>query len=407
MLLKKALRDPRLLVVLLMGFSSGLPLLLIGSTLKAWLTEQGMDLKTIGFFSLVGLPYTWKFAWSPIMDRFAPWPGRRRGWLLVSQSGLMISLVMLSFLNARTQLPLVAASAFVVAFFSATQDIVVDAYRREVLPDEELGLGSSLYVLGYRVAMLTAGAGSLLFADHVPWTQVYWIMSAFMLVGVGTTWLCPEPVLQEQMPRSLREAVVGPLLEFFARKGVWTVLAFILLYKIGESMATDMFSPFFLTIGFTKTQIATVAKFFGFWATISGGLVGGALIVRLGSYTALWIFGILQGLAILLFAVLAQVGLSLPMLATAIACENFTSGMATTAYVAFMAAQTNRRFTATQYALLSSLMGVPRILFGAATGVMAEALGWSGFFVACYFLTLPGLLVLLKLRPALQEREVA
>lgn len=399
----KAIRDPKLLVVLLMGFSSGLPLLLIGATLKAWLTEQGIDLKTIGFFSLVGLPYTWKFVWSPLMDRYTPWLGRRRGWLLISQLGLVISLVLLSTLDAHSQISLVAGCAFVVAFFSASQDIVVDAYRREILPDHELGLGSSLYVLGYRVAMLVAGAGSLLMADQIPWPQVYWAMAALMLLGMAVAFLCPEPKVDLPPPKSLRESILGPLAEFFKRDGVWTILAFILLYKIGESMATDMFNTFFLKSGFTKTQIATVAKVFGFWATILGGLVGGTLIVRLGNYGALWIFGVLQSLALLLFSVLANVGTSLPMLAAAIGCENFTSGMATTAYVAFMASQTNKRFTATQYALLSSLMGIPRTLFGASTGVLAEMLGWSWYFIACAIFTIPGLLLLFRLRPFLHD----
>ena len=333
------------------------------------------------------------------MDRFVPPFGRRRGWLLISQGGVMISLVALSLVDAHAHLWLVAGVAVVVAFFSASQDIVIDAYRREILPDRELGLGSSLYVNGYRTAMLVAGAGSLFFADHIPWPQVYWIMAGFMLVGVITAILSPEPKLVAPPPRTLKESVVGPLKEFFRRDGAWTILAFVLLYKIGESMASDMYNPFFLLLGFSKTQIAAVSKLFGFWAVIGGSLAGGLLIVRYGIYRALWVFGILQSVALLLFSWLASVGADVQILGVAVTVENFTSGMATTAYAAFMASQTNRRFTATQYALLTSLMGVPRALFGATTGVLARELGWFYFFIACALLTIPGLLLLLRLRP--------
>ncbi|MFZ3230928.1 MAG: AmpG family muropeptide MFS transporter [Pseudobdellovibrio sp.] len=395
----KALRNPRLFIVFVMGFSSGLPFLLVGGTLKAYLTESGVDLKTIGFFSLVSLPYTWKFIWSPIMDRYVPFKlGRRRSWLLIAQAGCMAALVALSFVDPVLNLTVLAVSAVIVSFFSASQDIAIDAYRREILTDEELGLGSSLAILGYRLAMLLAGAGALLMADHISWPTVYLVMAAVMLIGAFTTWLAPEPKLDVPLPQSLRESIVNPLKEFFQRPNAWIILAFVLLYKIGESMASDMLNPFFLKIGFTKTEIAGVSKVFGFWAVILGGIVGGTLIYRLKLYRSLWLFGILQSLCILLFSFLAQLGANLSMLAVAVGAENFTSGMASAAYVAFMASQTNKRFTATQYALLTSLMGVPRVFFGATTGILAENLGWSQYFMACTVFTIPGLLILFKLR---------
>jgi PAT family beta-lactamase induction signal transducer AmpG len=395
----KAIRDPRLLIVLLMGFSSGLPLLLARSTLKAWLTEEGLDLKTIGFFSLVVLPYAWKFLWSPVMDRYSPLRlGRRRSWLLITQSGLILSLVAISFLSPKTDLALLAIAAFAVAFFSASQDIVIDAYRREILPDEELALGSSLYVTGYRLALLVAGAGALFTADHIPWPQVYLLMAGFMLIGLITTIFSPEPEVDAAPPRTLRESVVGPLREFFRREGAWMILAFVVLYKIGESMASDMFNTFFLKTGFSKTEIAAVAKAFGIWAAIAGGLTGGALVVRLKYYRSLWLFGILQAVGLLLFSVLAQIGTNVTMLGIAVGVENFTSGMATAAFLAFMASQANKRFTATQYALLSSLSGVPGAIFGATTGILAEQLGWTMYFIACALFTIPGLLLLLFMK---------
>jgi PAT family beta-lactamase induction signal transducer AmpG len=381
-----------------MGFSSGLPLLLVGGTLKGWLAEKGIDLKTIGFFSVVGMPYAWKFVWSPLMDRFVPPLGRRRGWLAFSQLGVMASLILLSFVDPQKNISLMAVCALLVAFFSASQDIVVDAYRREILPDEELGLGSSLYVFGYRLAMLASNAGAFILADHISWTATYWIMAAFMFVGLATTYFAPEPDVEAPPPRSLKESVIGPLLEFFRRDSAWLILAFVVLYKIGESMASDMFNPLYIQLGFTKTQIGGIAKGVGFWALIVGGIAGGTLIVRFGIYHCLWAFGILQSLGLLLFSVLSEAGQSLVWLGVSVGTENLFSGMATSAYVAFMASQTNKRFTATQYALLSSLMGVPRIFFGASTGILAEHLGWTMYFVACSVFTIPGLLLLIPLR---------
>jgi PAT family beta-lactamase induction signal transducer AmpG len=387
--------SPRMLVSFIMGFSCGVPLLLTSSVLQAWMTEQGVDLSVIGLFSLVGLPYTLKFLWAPVFDRFTlPLFGRRRGWLLVMQSILILALIGLGLTDPGHTPWLVALAAFFVTFFSASQDIVVDAYRREDLHDNELGLGSSFYVNGYRVGMLLAGSGGLILADHVSFARVYLLMAASLLIGVGTTLFSREPALTRGTPKNFQEAVVHPFVDYFTRDRALLLLLFILLYKIGDQMATTMTTPFYLSLGFSKTQIGTVAKLFGFWATIGGGLLGGVILLRIGIIRSLWFFGILQAISTLGFSLLALVGNSLTGLAVVIAFENLSGGMGTSAYVAYMASLTNKKFTATQYALLSSCMGIPRVLAAAPTGWMAESVGWVLFFLVCTVVALPGLLLL-------------
>lgn len=395
----KTVFSGRMLITLLMGFSSGLPLLLTMSVLQAWMTLEGVDLKTIGLFALVGVPYTLKFLWAPLLDRYTPsLLGRRRGWLLLAQLGLMLSIVLLAFTSPADSPLSVAFAALLLTFFSASQDIVIDAYRREALSDEELGFGSSLYVNGYRIGMLLASGGGLILADFISFTQVYLLMAAFMLIGVATTLFAPEPEIPEGQPKRLREAVIDPFIEYFSRKDALLILFFILLYKVGDTMASHMSIPFYLDIGFSTSEIGSVVKLFGFWATILGGLLGGLLILRIGIYRALWVFGILQGLSTAGFALLAMMGYSLAGLTGVIAFENLTAGMGTAAFVAFMASLTNRRFTATQYALLSSFMGIPRVLVAAPTGYMVEAMGWVSYFSFCALIALPGLILLWWLR---------
>ena len=398
--LLKVICSSRMLVALLMGFSCGLPLLLTISVLQAWMKEEGIDLTVIGMMALVGLPYTLKFLWAPFLDRFTlPFLGRRRGWLLVAQFALIFSIAGLGFTDPGKNPWIVAFAAFLVTFFSASQDIVVDAYRREDLPDQELGLGSSLYVNGYRVGMLLASGGGLIMADYIPFSMVYLIMAACILPGVLTTLLAPEPTITHGIPRTLREAVVDPLIEYFKRDGAVWILAFILLYKIGDTMASAMTIPFYLDIGFSKTEIGAIVKLFGFWAVIAGTLIGGVLMLRLGINRSLWIFGFLQAISTACFAILARIGHSVSALSGVIAFENLSSGMGTAAYMAFMASITNKRFTATQYALLTSLMGVPRVLASAPTGFLAKNMGWVSFFIACTLIAIPGMLLLLKFAP--------
>ncbi len=396
-----------MLVALLMGFSCGLPLLLTITVLQAWMKEEGVDLTVIGMMALVGLPYALKFLWAPVLDRFTlPFLGRRRGWLLVAQLALIFSISGLGFTDPGKNPWMVAFIAFLVTFFSASQDIVVDAYRREDLPDEELGLGSSLYVNGYRVGMLLASGGGLIMADHMPFYLVYQVMAACMLPGVLTTLLAPEPEIHDRTPKTIKEAVFEPLIEYFSRRGALWILGFILFYKIGDTMASAMTMPFYLDIGFSKTQIGAVVKLFGFWATVGGSLIGGVIMLRLEIIQSLWIFGFLQAISTAGFALLARIGNSLPALSAVIAFENLTSGMGTAAFVAFMASITNKRFTATQYALLSSLMGVPRVIASAPTGFLVKHLGWETFFIACTLIAAPGLLLILKFAPWGQQKEM-
>jgi PAT family beta-lactamase induction signal transducer AmpG len=396
----------RMLVALLMGFACGLPLLLTVSLLQAWMKEAGVDLTVIGLMALVGLPYTLKFLWAPFVDRFTlPFLGRRRGWLLVIQLALMSAIVGLALTDPARNPWLVASTALLVTFFSASQDIVVDAYRREDLADEELGLGSSLYIDGYRLGMLLASGGGLIMADHMPFPAVYLVMAACLLPGVATTLLTPEPETPSGTPASLKEAAIEPLIEYFNRSSALWMLGFILLYKIGDSMATAMTIPFYLDLGFSKSEIGAVVKLFGFWATIAGSVIGGVLMIRIGIHRSLWIFGFLQAASTGCFAVLARIGHSLPWLAGVVTFENLSSGMGTAAFVAFMASITNKKFTATQYALLSSLMGVPRVMAAAPTGFLAKFLGWESFFIFCALIAVPGMLLLLKFAPGGVEHD--
>ncbi len=387
----------RMLTVLLLGFSSGIPLALTTGTLQAWMTDAHVDLTVIGVFALVGLPYQFKFVWSPLLDRFVPpFLGRRRGWMILAQLALALSIAVMAFCDPIASPGFLALLAFMVAFFSATQDIVIDAFRIETLKPEELGAGSSTYVLGYRLAMLTSGALALILADHLSWTQVYLIMAATMTVGAVTTLISPEPEVREKPPTSLRDAVVLPLTDYFKRAGALEMMAFILLFKLGWMMASMMTTPFLIQTGFTKTEIGTVNKGFGMLATILGTVAGGALMVRMSMKQALWVFGLFQGVSNLAFLHLAQVGVSMPSLIAAIAAENFAGGMGTAAYSAFLMSLCNKRFSATQYALLTSLMAGTRNFAGSASGYLAKTLGWESYFIACTVLAVPGLLMLLR-----------
>ncbi|MBI5056870.1 MAG: AmpG family muropeptide MFS transporter [Nitrospirae bacterium] len=396
----KTIFSRRMLVCFIMGFSCGLPLLLTITVLQAWMKEEGVDLTVIGIMSLVGLPYTVKFLWAPVMDRFTlPFLGRRRGWLLIAQIALICSIICLGLTSPGKNPWMVAIAAMLVTFFSASQDIVVDAYRREDLTDAELGLGSSLYVNGYRVGMLLASGGGLIMADHMSFQMVYLIMAACMLPGVAATMLTPEPVNSAGTPKSLKDAVLHPLIEYFSREGALWILVFILLYKVGDTMASAMTIPFYLDIGFSKTEIGAIVKIFGFWATIIGSLTGGIMMLRFGINRSLWIFGFLQAISTAGFAVLGLIGHSIPALSCVIAFENLSGGMGTAAYAAFMASITNKKFTATQYALLSSLMGIPRVIASAPTGYLAKNMGWVSFFVFCTLIAIPGMLLLIKIAP--------
>lgn len=387
----------RLFVVFFLGISSGIPLLVTGSTLQAWMTDEGIDLAVIGLFSLVGLPYTFKFLWAPVMDRYVPpFFDRRRGWILTSQVLLIMAIGSFFFVRPSQYPWIVAFLAMLVSFFSASQDIVIDAYRREILRDEELGLGSSLAVNGYRIGMLISGAFALLLADSISWNLVYLLLASSLFIGIITTLLAANIKERIVPPQTLREAVIEPFTDYFKRKGAVEILAFILLYKIGDIMANTMLTPFILKMGFTKIDLATIAKTFGMAATIAGGLLGGVFILQLGLFNALWIFGILQAISTLSFSALAYAGKYHSILIFTVTFENLTSGMGISAFTAFMASLCNKRFTATQYALLSSLMGIPRVIVSSPTGLLAERLGWVYFFIFCTLIAIPGLIFLLR-----------
>jgi len=397
-----AIFNRRMLLCILMGFSSGLPLYILYQLIPAWLRDQGVSLETIGLFSLVAFPYTWKFLWSPALDRYVP-PllGRRRGWMLLTQIALLLSIAAFSLFNPTDSIEAVAYVVFAVALFSATQDIVLDAYRRELLPDAELGLGNSLFVNAYRFSSLVPGSLALILADRLPWSTVHLVVAAFMLVGVVTSLLAPEPV-SGRPPLTLRDAVVEPFREFFSRTTVRTALAalgFILLYKLGDSMATALSTPFYLDLGFSKTEIGTIAKAASLGASIVGGLVGGIAMIRLGINRSLWIFGVVQVVSILGFAALAEIGNDPLALFAVVAFEYFGVGLGTAAFVAFMARLTDRRFTATQLALFTSLASIPRTFANASTGFLVESMGYTQFFLLCALIALPGMLMLFWVAP--------
>ncbi len=400
----------KMLTCVFTGFSSGLPLYVLLSLVPAWLRSAGVDLKAIGLFALIQLPFTWKFLWSPLLDRFVPpWLGRRRGWMLLFQLGLLLAIAGLGcFAPAQGVAPIVWL-ALALAFFSASQDIVLDAFRREILDERELGLGTTLHVNAYRLSSLVPGALSLILADYLPWNTVFLFTALFMLPGVAMTLLVSEPQLIERAPNTLRDAVVEPFREFMTRRGprdaAW-ILLFIFLYKLGDSMATSLATPFYLDMGFSKTQIGLVAKQAGLWPAVVGGIFGGIWMLKLGINRALWLFGVVQVVSILGFAWLAAHGHhanvgggELARLALVIAVEALGVGLGSAALVAYMARASHPAYTATQFALFSSLAAIPRSVANAATGYLVEAFGWTSFFLLCCALAVPGMLLLLKVAP--------
>lgn len=387
----------RMFIVLLLGFASGLPLGLTGGTLQAWMKTEHIDLGTIGLFSLVGLPYTLKFIWSPLMDRYIP-PifGRRRGWIFVSQIGLIISIIVLGLSNPKESLENMAIFALFVAFFSASQDIAVDAYRTEVLPENELGAGAGVYIMGYRIAMIVSGGLALILADHLPWSSVYFIMAGCMAIGLIGSIFGPEPVTNEALPTSLVDAVYKPFLEFFGRAGAIEMLIFILIYKLDVAFAMAFTTPFMMDLGFTKTEIGTVLKVAGLIATILGTLAGGALMTKWSIQKSLWVFGIIQAISGLTFFSLALIGHNYPMMWAAIIVENICSGLGTAAFSAFMMSICDKRYTATQFALLTSFMALTRILVQTPSGFIQEKVGWPMYFIISILISIPGLILLLR-----------
>ena len=386
---------PRSWVALtLLGFSSGLPLALTDSTLKAWLREAGLDLQTIGFFALVGLPYNLKFLWAPFLDRYSlPLFGRRRGWMLVTQILLAGALFWMSQGDPNGNLAWIAALALGVAFLSASQDIVADAWRTESLPKAHQGTGVAIWIGAYRIALLAAGAGALIIAHQFGWKTAYQIMAALAFVGAAGTFIAEEPEVARP-PKTLKEAVIEPWKDFLTRNGALFALGFIVLYKLGDQLATSLTIPFLLDCGYQKDAIGAITKGVGLPALIAGGLAGGFLMRSWPLRRSLFVFGIVQIFAVLSLLLPATLPKSNTLLSIVIAMENLGFGMGTSAYVALIMRLCNQAYTGTQFSLLTSVAALPRTLVASLAGDAAATYGWSSYFLMCAFAALPGMLLL-------------
>ena len=404
-------RTRKMAQILLLGFSSGLPLYLTSRTLQAWMTMTGVNLTAIWLFSLASLPYSLKFLWSPVIDRFCfPFLGRRKGWLFVTQVALAVAIAAMAFARPAHALQLVAFNALLIAFFSATQDITVDAYTTDISDASEVGAASGAKVLGYRVAMIATGAGALVLADFISWQTVYLILGLLMLIVALACTRVAEPLLIDRPPFSMREAIRMPLLDFFDRSGTTRaacILAFIVLYRMGDSMINGMTTSFLIQAGFSQTDIGLVQGGVGLFATIAGVLAGGAVMARIGINRSLWVFGVLQATSNFAYLFLAYAGKKYPVMIAAIIIENICYGLATAALVGFIMSLCNPRFSATQYALLSSLTAVGRDLVAAPSGSIAELVGWPAFFVISVLAAAPGMMLLPVFAPWREERKIA
>lgn len=388
-----------------LGFASGVPLLLTGSTLVAWLSDAGVSVETIGLFALVGVPYTFKFLWAPLLDRFSvPLLGRRRGWIVLSQFLLFCAIAWMGLQDPSASALHIAVAALAVAFLSATQDIVVDAYRTDALHGDERGRGSATYVIGYRIAMIVSGAGALMMADHLSWRLVYFAMAALMLVGMVATWFAPAPA-EMPPPQNLYKAIVEPLKEFFWRRGALFALAFVMLYKFGDALASNLTMKFLLDLEFSKTDVGLIQKFLGLGATIVGCSIGGYWADRIGLWKALLIFGAAQAVANAGYLALAVTGKSYPVLIAAIGIDNICNGLGTAAFVAYVMSLCHRSFSATQYALLTSAAALLGRTLGASAGYMQRATGWAGFYAITIAVAAPALVMLLAMRRDIDARE--
>lgn len=401
-------RQPKSAILLILGFASGLPLALTSGTLQAWMTVEGIDLKTIGFFSLVGQAYVFKFLWSPAMDRYTP-PllGRRRGWLLITQLLLMAGIAAMGFMDPTSQLRWMAALAVLIAFCSASQDIVFDAWKTDVLPPEERGSGAAISVLGYRLAMLVSGGLALWMADkYLGWQATYWLMAALLIPCIIATLLAPEPTDAIPVPRTLEEAVMAPLRDFFGRNNAWLILLLIVMYKLGDAFAMSLTTTFLIRgVGFDAGEVGMVNKTLGLFATIVGALYGGVLMQRLSLFRALFIFGILQGVSNAGYWMLAVTSKNIITMGGAVFFENLCGGMGTAAFVALLMTLCNKSFSATQFALLSALSAVGRVYVGPIAGWFVEAHGWPTFYLFSVVAAVPGIVLLLICRQTLEYTQ--
>ncbi len=395
-----------------LGFASGMPLFVVLTLLGAYLRKEGVNLKEIGLFSLIMIPYTWKFVWSPLVDRYNLFHlGRRRSWMLISQIAVFFSIFLLGQFSPKTSLSVIAVVSVILSFASATQDIVIDAYRREILTDRELGLGTSLFITASRASSLVPGGLSLVIAQFLSWSDVFFITAAFMLPALVVTFFIKEPETINA-PRNLRQAIIEPFREFKDRRGLksmFLIILFVFCYKLGDSMATALATPFYIDLHYDLLTIGLVAKNAGLWSMLIGGILGGVIMLKTGINKALWYFGFGQLITILGFVILAHEGIgsdiapSVFLLAFVIIAECLGAGLGTSAFVAFLSAQTNKSYAATQFALLTSLSAVPRTFCNATTGYIVEFMGWENFFIFCTVLAIPGMLLLLKVAPFKSE----
>ena len=405
---QEILFNRKMLICIFLGFSSGMPLFVGTHLVPAWLRTNGADLSTIGLFAMAGLPYTWKFLWSPLMDRYKlPFLGRRRGWALLTQLALLLCIGLLGQFDPIQSIWTIGSLMIVIALFGASQDIVLDAYRRELLEDDELGSGTSVWVNSYRLALLVPGSLGLILSAYLPWSVVFWVIAGFMLVGVITTLTIREVSDDALAPHTLKEAVIEPFVEFFNRDGVKqgiAILAFLFLYKLGDNMATALATPFYLDMGYTLTEIGSVAKVAGLWAMIAGGVLGGIIMLRISINRALWLFGFVQMFTIMPYIWLSQASHTLTGLFLVVSGEYLGVGLGAIALTAYMARETSKAFTATQFALFSSFIAIPRTFANASTGFIIEAVGYTQFFIVCTLVAIPGLLLLIKVAPWNERR---
>jgi len=418
--MKEAVFNRRMFICIFNGLTAGMPIYFLAQLIPAWLRAENVDLKTIGFFGLVMLPYAFKYAWAPLLDRYIPpFLGRRRGWMMIAQIALFICMISMAFLNPSHNLDFVLYMAFGIGLFSATQDIVLDAYRRELLSDNELGLGNSIYANAYRVSGFIPGGLGLILSDYMAWSSVFIIISLFMLIGIIHTMMISEIESEIEPPKSLKEAIVSPFVEFFQRDGFKSglfILLFIFFYKFGDTVATSLITPFYMDVGFSKSVIGTVAKAVGVTSMLVGGFLGGLAMLRMGINKSLWVFGLVQMISILGFAFLSEIGPKLWALQVVVAFEYLGVGLGSAALMAFIAKSTNKNFTGTQLALLTSLFAVPKSFSGILSGILIEGveaadgvyytlfgavagIGYTNFFYVCTALAIPGMVLLLWVAP--------
>lgn len=411
---------PLMLCVLLQGFSSGLPLALTASSLLAWLKDGAVDISTIGLFASVGIPYSIKFLWAPVIDTvpfplLSRWLGRRRGWIFATQMGLFFAIYFMGNLNPATQTWWVALAALAVAALSASQDVVLDAWRVESLDPKDYGPGTAMFTLGYRMGMLASGAGALYLAEYYGWHACYALMGLLVVVGLCTTLLCREPKAPQAEPEQtpaekgedfaawMKRAVVGPMRDFMLHERWLIILLFIATYKLGDAFLGVMTNPFLIEIGFTKPQIASIVKIYGTIATLIGAFAGGYVAQRFGVLRPLFFCGLLHALTNLVFLLLAQAGPDTQLLAAGVTLDNLAGGMSSAVLVVYISGLCNLKFTATQYALFSAIASVGRTMVASSAGYAVAGLGWEWFFVLTVVLGIPSLVLLWWLRPVQPE----